>query len=112
MFKNKDIANLHFVNGTESVNVNILFSLKNYYYFTDDIFKRIFVNVNVRISIIILLKFVPKGPIDLKAALVQAMAWRRMGNKTLPEPRLTQFTDAYMRHKGGCVRYFSWYGSH
>ena len=27
--------------------------------------------------------------------LVQVMAWRRTGKKSLPEPMLTQFTDAY-----------------
>ena len=51
-------------------------------------------SVLIRIS----LKFVPKGPIDNKSALVQVMAWRRTGDKPLPEPILTQFTDAYMRH--------------
>ena len=30
-------------------------------------------------------KFVPKGPIDNKWALVQVMAWRRMGNKPLSD---------------------------
>ena len=29
------------------------------------------------------------------------MTWRRPGDKSLPEQMLTQFTDAYMRHKGG-----------
>ena len=28
------------------------------------------------------------------------MAWRRIGDKPLPEPMLTRFTDAYMRHSG------------
>ena len=47
----------------------------------------------IRIS----LMFVPKGPIDNKPALVQVMAWRRTGNKPLPESMLTQlWTDAYM----------------
>ena len=64
----------------------------------DGIFKCIFLNENFRISIQISLKFVPKGPIDNKSALVQVMAWCRTGDKTLPEPVLTQFTDAYMRH--------------
>ena len=41
--------------------------------------------------------FVPKGPIDNKWALVQAMAWRRTGDKPVPEPMLTQFNGAYMR---------------
>ena len=42
--------------------------------------------------------FVPKGPIDNKSVLVQVMAWRRRGDKPLPEPMLAQFPDAYMRH--------------
>ena len=63
----------------------------------DDIFKRIFINEDVRISIQISLQSVPKGSIDKKPALVQVMAWRRTGDKPLPETMLTQFTDAYMR---------------
>ena len=47
------------------------------------------------------MKFVTKGPSDNKTALVQVMAWRRTGDKPLPEPMPAQFTDAYMRHKGG-----------
>ena len=43
-------------------------------------------------------KFVPKSPIDNKWTLVQVMAWRRIGDKPLPEPMLIQFTEAYMRH--------------
>ena len=55
------------------------------------------------LSIQISLKFVPKGPKDKNSALfqVQVMAWRRTGNKPLPETMLTQFTDVYMRHWGG-----------
>ena len=64
---------------------------------TDDIFKFIF-NESVGISITISLKFIPKGPIDCKSALVQVMAWHRTGEKPLPESMLTQFTDAYIRH--------------
>ena len=64
----------------------------------DDIFKRMFVYENIRISIEISLKFVPKDLIDNKSALVQVMAWSRTGDKPLPEPIMTQFTDAYMRH--------------
>ena len=60
---------------------------------TDDIFKSIF-NEGVWISITISLKFVPKGPIDYKSALVQVMAWHRTGKKPLPESMLTKFTDA------------------
>ena len=40
------------------------------------------------------------GPIDTNLALVQIMAWSRIGDKPLSEPILIQFTDAYMRHKG------------
>ena len=38
--------------------------------------------------------FVPKGPINNIAALVQMMAWRQPGDKSLSEPMVTQFTDA------------------
>ena len=55
----------------------------------DDNFKRIFVNENYRIPISFSLKFVPRSPIDNKPALVQVMAWRRRGDKPLPEPMLT-----------------------
>ena len=48
----------------------------------DDIFKCTFVNEKFCTLIKISLKFVPKGPID----------------KSLSEPMLTWFTDAYMRH--------------
>ena len=61
----------------------------------DDIFKWIFLNENSRIPIQISLKFVPKSPTDNKPILVQVMAWRRTGDKPLPEPMMTQFTDAY-----------------
>ena len=64
----------------------------------DDIFKCIFLNENNRITIQITVKFVPRSPIDNKPALVQVMAWPQTGDKPLPEPMLTQFTDAYMRH--------------
>ena len=40
------------------------------------------------------------SPTDHKPALVQVMALRRTGNKPLPEPIMTQFSDAYMRHCG------------
>ena len=56
--------------------------------FADDTFKRIFLNENVRISIKISLKFVPKGPINNNPALVQIMAWRRSGDKPLSEPMM------------------------
>ena len=52
------------------------------------------------ILIQISLKFVPKGPIDNKAALVQVLVCRQTGDKPLPEPMVTHFTDADMRHLG------------
>ena len=63
------------------------------------IFKCIFSNENDRIPIQISLKFIHKSPIDNKLALVRVMAWRRTGDKPLPEPMPTQFTDAYMRYR-------------
>ena len=64
----------------------------------DNIFKHIFLNENIRISIKISLKFVPKGLIDNTSALIQVMPWRQTGDKPLPEAMMTQFTDAYMWH--------------
>ena len=52
------------------------------------------------ILITISLKFVPRDPIDNIPALVQIMAWRRIGDKPLSEPMLTRFTGAYTRHLG------------
>ena len=46
------------------------------------------------------MKFVPKGPIDNKSALVQVMAWHGTGGTTIPEPMLTQFTVAYIQDQG------------
>ena len=46
-------------------------------------------------TIQISLKFVPRGSIDNKPALVHVMAWHQTGNKPLPEPMLTQFPNAY-----------------
>ena len=65
--------------------VNTLSLRRNEQHFADDIFKRIFFNENVWISIKISLKFVPKGPINNIPALVHIMAWRRSGDKPLSE---------------------------
>ena len=62
----------------------------------ENIFKCIFLNENDKIPIQISLKLVPRSPIDNKSALVRVMAWRGTGDKPLPEPMMTQFTDAYM----------------
>ena len=59
-------------------------------HFPDDIFKCIFMNEKFCILIRISLKFVPKGLINNIPALVQIMAWRRLGDKPLSEPMLIQ----------------------
>ena len=66
--------------------INTLRPRQNGRLFADDIFKCIFLNENIRISIKISPKFVPKGPINNIPALVQIMAWRRSGGKPLSEP--------------------------
>ena len=45
-------------------------------------------NENIWISIYTSLKFVPKGPINNIAALVQTMVWRRPCDKPLSEPMI------------------------
>ena len=67
---------------------NTLRPRRNEQHFADDIFKRIFFDENVWISIKISLKFVPKGPINNIPALVQIMAWRRSDDKPLSEPMM------------------------
>ena len=47
-------------------------------------------NKNVSISIEILLKVVPKGPINNIPALVQIMAWHRPGDKPLSESMMVR----------------------
>ena len=69
-------------------NLNTLRPRQNGRRFADDTFKRIFLNENVRISIKISLKFVPKNPINNNPSLVQIMAWCRSGDKPLSEPMM------------------------
>ena len=71
---------------------------QNSRHLADDNLKFIHLKENDGIPIRISLKFVSKSPIENKPALSQVMAWRRTGDKPLPEPMLTRFTDAYMRH--------------
>ena len=85
------------VNGIFSY-VNTLRLRQNDRHFADDVFKYIFLNENISILIRISLKFLPMGLIENKWALVQVITWRRSGNTPLSEPKLTQLTDAYMRH--------------
>ena len=64
-------------------------------HFPDDIFKCIFFNGNVRISIEISLQFVAKGPINSIPALVQIMAWHQPGDKPSSEPMMVRLSHIY-----------------
>ena len=63
--------------------VNTLRPRQNGRHFADDIFKCIFLNENVWISLKISLNFVPKVRINNIPAFVQIKAWRRLGDKPL-----------------------------
>ena len=39
-----------------------------------------------------------KSQINNKSVLFPVMAWRRTGDKPLPEPMMTHVNNAYMRH--------------
>ena len=69
-----------------AIALNTLRPRQNGRHFPDDIFKYIFLNENVWISIEISLNYVHKSPIKNKPALVQIMAWRRLGDKPLSKP--------------------------
>ena len=71
-------------------NINTLRSRQNGRHFADDIFKCIFLNKNVGISIRISMKFVPKCPINNIPALVQILAWHLPGDKPLSEPMMVK----------------------
>ena len=66
--------------------INSLRPRQNGRHFADDIFKCIFLNEIIWISIKI--SFVPKGQINNIPALIQIMAWRRPGDKPLSEPMM------------------------
>ena len=71
------------INWPGSWTVNSLRPGQDRRHFADNIFKCIFVNENVWISLRISLKFVPKFRINNIPALVQILAWRRRGDKPL-----------------------------
>ena len=68
--------------------VNALRSRRNRRHFADDIFKCIFLTKAVWNSIEISLKFIPKGYMNNILALVQIMAWRRLGDQPISEPMM------------------------
>ena len=67
---------------------NTLRPRQNGHLFPDNIFKWMFLNENIWISLRISLKFVPRVRIDNIPALVQIMTWRRAGDKPLSEPMM------------------------
>ena len=70
--------------------INTLRLRQNGLHFTDDTFKCVFLNENVRIPIKISLKFVPTGSINSIPALVQIMAWCWPGDKPLSESMMVR----------------------
>ena len=79
-------------------------------HFADDIFKCIFLNEDVLISIKIPLKFIPNGHISNIPALVQIMAWRRPGDKPLSDPMMANLLThicvtrpQWVNEQGPCI---------
>ena len=72
------------------ITLNTLRPRQNGCHFADNIFKWIFFNEKVWISIKISLKFVPQDPINNIPALVQIMAWCRPGDKPLSGPMMVR----------------------
>ena len=68
--------------------VNTLRPRQHGHHFPDYMLKCIFLNENVWISIKFSLSIIPDGPINNIPALVQIMAWRRLGDKPLSEPMM------------------------
>ena len=83
--------------GNSRQNINQIITLRwrqNGYHCTDNIFKCIFLNENVWISIKISLRFDPKGPINNILALVQIIAWRRSIKRQLLAISTRSFSQA------------------
>ena len=82
--------------------LNTLRPRQNGRLFPDDIFKWIFMNENVWISLRISLKFVPKVRINNILTLVQIMAWCRPGDKPLSEPMMVRLLT-HIRHSASML---------
>ena len=67
-------------------------------HFADDIFKCIFLNENICILLKILLKFVLKGWMKNIPALVQIMAWRRLGDRPIIWTNVGESTEEKQFH--------------
>ena len=91
-----DLDYSHYETNISAIYRYTLFSVlrprQNGRHFPNDIFKCLFLNKNVWISVKISLKFVPDGPINNIPAQVQIMAWRRQGDNTLSEPMMVRLT--------------------
>ena len=73
-----------------SSSLNTLRPRQNDHHIPDDIFENIFLDENIWISIKILLKVVPKRPLENKSALGWVIApWHQTGDKAECEPMLT-----------------------
>ena len=81
--------------------INTLRPRQNVCHFPDNIFKCISLNENIWITIETSPKFVSKGAINNIPALVQIMAWRRLGDKPLSEPTMSLLTHI-------CVTWPQW----
>ena len=88
--------------------INTLRQIQNGLHFVDDIFKCIFLNQNVWISIKISLKFVPKFRINIIPAMVQIMAWRWSGDKPLFEPMVVSLLRHICVTRPRWVMYMIW----
>ena len=88
--------------------VDTLRPRQNGCHFPDDIFRCIFLNENVQITIKISLEFVIKGPINNTPALVQIMAWRRPGDKPFAiltkSPSPSSLLPIVLRTRRGAMR--------
>ena len=78
--------------------VNTLRPRQNGHRFADDTFKRIFLNENVRISIKISLKFVPKGPFNKYSSIGSDNGLAPVRRQAIIWTNDVKFTDAYTRH--------------
>ena len=89
----------------DDLELNSLRSKQNGHYFADDIFKCIFLNKNVWISLKTSLKFIPTVQINNIPALVQIMAWHWPGDKPLSEPMIIILLTRI------CVTWLQWVNS-
>ena len=71
-----------------SKEINYMRARRNRRPFADDSFTCIYLNEHILIQIKVSLKFIPKCPITNIPTLVQIMAWRRLGDKPLSEPKI------------------------